>query len=937
MRRWFLSYNSQDLALMQAFEEALRRKDAAAQIFFAPNSLRAGGYWLKQLADEIAKATALVLLIGQKGLGRWQFDEYCEARDRRVPVVLVLLEGQAAPGLPMLRQLHWIVTSEPTSEQTVARVIASTESDPTQPQELWRYTAPYRGLAAMTESDVDFFFGRERETVEVVKALVSAERELPILFGNSGVGKSSLAQAGALAALVRQGWPEKIGNSEVWPQVFSDSRRWCFLKLKPGREPIRSLVEPFLRTWHFDPTDPRLETRQAEWIESLAEGRNTLKGLLNATEDRFQELGQPKPPAFLIYIDQGEELYVRAEERQRRRFSSLLAEGLGDSRLNALMSMRSDFLGELQKDEPLYKVRRQIDVPPLREAELREVVSRPAELLSARFETPGLVDIITRRTAEDSVKDVGALPLLSYTLDDMWTEMVKRADGVLRLPTQSFELGGVLVNRADDFLATHPKSQEELRRIFTKLATVREDEEPTRRRALRSEFTEDQWRLVSALADHPYRLLVTVTPESGETYAEVAHEAIFRRWGKLRGWIALEREFLAWRTGLQATRRAWEATPDNSKNGALLMGRPLALSQSWLADHPADIPKPDRDFIGLSRKVSRRQRLRHQAAGCAVIAALVLGVSAWWYEQELRARLYWLTGVHGYVHTAAMIRSLKPRESWKDCAECPEMILVPAGKFMMGEPGEKVVHRPQTPAARAPKEVLALGKTFAEMAASLTDTIENQTRPQHLVEIAEPFAVARFELTFSEWAACVTHGGDCDPHISAKNRGPREPVISVTLVDARRYVTWLSSVTGQPYRLLSEAEWEYAARAGTTTAYSWGDDFKKQGNAMANCKGCGSQYDGQPAPVGSFAPNAFGLYDMEGNVQELVEDCFHWSYDGAPADGSAWGAGTCLTPVVRGGSYNTDPKALRLFSRSSLFGDMRFDGVGFRVGRAVGP
>jgi hypothetical protein len=193
-----------------------------------------------------------------------------------------------------------------------------------------------------------------------------------------------------------------------------------------------------------------------------------------------------------------------------------------------LMSMRADFLGELQKDEPLYKVHRKIDVPPLREVELREVVSRPAELLSAQFETALLVDIITRRTAEDSVKDVGALPLLSYTLDDMWTQMVKRGDGVLRLPTQSFEIGGVLVDRADAFLAAHPKSADELRRVFTlKLATVREGEEPSRRRAPRSEFSDEEWRLVSELADHPNRLLVTSTTEGRDTYAEVAHEAIF--------------------------------------------------------------------------------------------------------------------------------------------------------------------------------------------------------------------------------------------------------------------------------------------------------------------------------------------------------------------------------------------------------------------------
>jgi hypothetical protein len=170
---------------------------------------------------------------------------------------------------------------------------------------------------------------------------------------------------------------------------------------------------------------------------------------------------------------------------------------------------------------------------------------------------------------------VGALPLLSYTLDDMWTLMVKRQEGVLRLPAQSFELGGVLVNRADEFLVTHPKSEDDLRPIFTlNFATVREDEEPTRRRAARSEFSDGEWQLVCELADHPNRLLVTVTPEGGETYAEVAHEAIFRRWGKLRAWIAAEREFLAWRSGLEAARRAWQATPDSSKDKAVLMGLP---------------------------------------------------------------------------------------------------------------------------------------------------------------------------------------------------------------------------------------------------------------------------------------------------------------------------------------------------------------------------
>jgi len=229
---------------------------------------------------------------------------------------------------------------------------------------------------------------------------------------------------------------------------------------------------------------------------------------------------------------------------------------------------------------------------------LLEVVKRPAELLSARFENDYLARDISRRTADESVKDAGALPLLSYLLEDMWQNMVERGDGKLRLPAQSIDLGLVLVQRADAFLARNPNSEGTLRRIFTlKLATVREDGEPTRRRAFRSEFSDEEWRLVSDLTDHPNRLLVTATPESGGTCAEVAHEAIFRRWDKLKEWIAAEREFLAWRSGLEAARRTWQATPNKSKHDALLMGAALTQAQNWFAQRAEDLPKVDREFI----------------------------------------------------------------------------------------------------------------------------------------------------------------------------------------------------------------------------------------------------------------------------------------------------------------------------------------------------
>jgi TIR domain-containing protein len=178
VRRWFLSYNSQDVTLVRRLEVALKRKDPGATIFFAPKSLRAGGYWLPVLAKEIGDATAFVLLVGEQGVGPWQVMEYYEALDRRVkqpnfPIVLVLLKGEPAPGLPFLRQLHWIVTEHPAGEDAVARIMDAASGEATRPAELWRYTAPYRGLAAMTEADSDFFFGRGRETVDVLRVLAA--------------------------------------------------------------------------------------------------------------------------------------------------------------------------------------------------------------------------------------------------------------------------------------------------------------------------------------------------------------------------------------------------------------------------------------------------------------------------------------------------------------------------------------------------------------------------------------------------------------------------------------------------------------------------------------------------------------------------------------------------------------------------------------------
>ena len=172
---------------------------------------------------------------------------------------------------------------------------------------------------------------------------------------------------------------------------------------------------------------------------------------------------------------------------------------------------------------------------------------------------------------------------------------------------------------------------------------------------------------------------------------------------------------------------------------------------------------------------------------------------------------------------------------------------------------------------------------------------DDDEHPQHEVTIARPFAVAKFALTFDEWDACAAQGG-CRRDVSDSGWGRgRRPVINVSWDDAQAYVKWLSGITGKPYRLLSEAEYEYAARAGSQTAYPWGDDDQLDGKTMANCAGCGSQWDESKRRRSARSPRTrFGLYDMIGNVWEWTEDCWNDTYQGAPTDGSAWTAATAI-------------------------------------------
>lgn len=239
-----------------------------------------------------------------------------------------------------------------------------------------------------------------------------------------------------------------------------------------------------------------------------------------------------------------------------------------------------------------------------------------------------------------------------------------------------------------------------------------------------------------------------------------------------------------------------------------------------------------------------------------------------------------------------------PIQVFKDCDVCPEMAVIPAGSYLMGSNGR-----------------------------------HKNERPAHEVTIAKSFALGVYEVTFDEWQACFDDGG-CErvPDDHKWGRG-RRPVMNITWYETQPFVEWLSKKTGHTYRLPSEAEWEYAARGGTTTEFWWGQEV---GENLANCRDCQSQWSKKgSAPVGSFAANPFGLYDVHGNEWEWMNDCWFPTHAGAPVDGATRFEEDCQYRTMRSGSWYYFSKNIRSAWRFRNDARVKSYGIGMRVLREM--
>jgi formylglycine-generating enzyme required for sulfatase activity len=339
---------------------------------------------------------------------------------------------------------------------------------------------------------------------------------------------------------------------------------------------------------------------------------------------------------------------------------------------------------------------------------------------------------------------------------------------------------------------------------------------------------------------------------------------------------------------------------------AFSLGRALARAGGFPTWRRTWALAPVKHYLTASRMLEaagRQKARRVQAVIYTLLLGIIAGLVAFINQEFLKEQYQWRLVMGPSVLTDELERekTSKPGSDFKECTNgCPTLIVVPAGKFTMGSP--------ETEKDRSEDE-----------------------GPQHEVTIAKPFAVGKTDVTFAEWDICAAAGACPKVLDNAWGRNDR-PVILVNWDEAKGYVTWLKRMTGKDYRLLTESEWEYAARASNQGRYTFGDDETQ----LRDYAWYAENSEGKTQPVGSKKPNAFD--DMHGNVWQWVEDCYHDGYEGAPSDGSAWIA-KCGEGgrVIRGGSWSSGPQGLRSADRLGSSAGNRVDYLGFRVGRMLTP
>ncbi|WP_349817297.1 MULTISPECIES: SUMF1/EgtB/PvdO family nonheme iron enzyme [unclassified Bradyrhizobium] len=713
---------------------------------------------------------------------------------------------------------------------------------------------PFRYLRWYGAEHAEVFFGRSRRLRELYEQVVDNEGPGVILvYGASGVGKSSLLEAGLLPRL-----------------------RWSYEARAHRREAGKTLLELF---------------------------EDRLKEALAATDTSNK-------PVVLV-IDQIEEAFTsrsfgNAELSQLAHRLKRLKHERRDTRI--LIGFRSEWLAEvrarLREAEVVFT---EFFLERLTQDEIEEVVRGIVSTRRLRsWYNVGVDDDLPARIGMDLLSDPKSpiTPMLSIILTRLWQEAKKDRAGnqCLSLTHYDVRMRGKLdldqfleeqINVLAEIYPQHVNSglvEDILYRHTTDYGTALE--------LSRSETFKlyahlaDQKHDIEGLIDELLRnaLLYTVATADDERSTRLAHDTLAspvrRRFDRS--------ERLGQRAIRRLSDRAKEWDPRDPSAGLLDVAS-LELVRKGLVGSRAPTGKEvtylnaSKEADESSRRQSRRIRLASAVAFCiAVITAVI-----WWQHRWLHLMAYQLT----QVHTAA-VGSLSVGSTFKECSHCPEMVVLPTGRIIIGSPTAAV----------------------KEMA---------REQPAKMLEFETPIAVSKHEITNDEWDQCVRFSF-CSQRADPATNG-NTPITNVSWADARDYASWLKQVTAEDYRLLSEAEWEYAARGGKSTYFSFGNDDKEldlyawYGGGLALT---------EPQEVGKKRPNDFGLFDMHGNVSEWVADCFRDNYGDGPKK-EPWNETACIRHVIRGGSYLDKPRGLRSSARD--WSSSGSSTIGIRVGRSIRP
>lgn len=937
LSRLFISHSSKDEVAAKAFKQWLGAHGWPPEdVFLDVDNINAGARWKDSLRVANARCEAVVLLASPEALSSSEcLAEVRIAEDYGKEILVVLLRDltledrrldsfkdrqivdlSAAPvdhteAVQHGGTAHQVRFSGASLEKIRRHLVErgiTPNYFPWPPADNLA-AEPFPGLSAYSEYDAGIFFGRDADILRGLDKLRSARRKSHprtlVVQAASGAGKSSFLRAGL--------WPRISRNPDFLPVALVRPAQGILTGPHGLGRRLSALLS---RTDHpVNPGDVQAQLLAAS-VES-ADGslkRYVAEIGTRALARRQVSDEEARMPALVLAVDQAEELFNADDAEESERFiqlmRGLLREPPSGIELFVIFTIRSDSaarLFQLLSDNGL-------DVPdtlpllPLPPSSYRDIIQKPLEMLARRGRSLALSPDLVERLVTDS-SGADALPLLAFTLSNLYRDF--GVAGEIGLEHYD-KLGGIAgciglamkraLSRPGDRPAipsSRPEQLALLRATFIPwLARINPDTgAPMRRVARMAEFSPAQAAIVERLVAS--RLLV-VDQRDGTSVVEIAHESLLRQWHELGGWLEEDAgslkiiESVEWATG-EWLRGGKSADLLDHRTRRLRTAERLVSRK----DYRQRLGEQGLDYLRACRRRDRRQSLLFGGIVGGLATIVLGGAAAWWYQAPIVEALYWTTHVRPFVLSAENESDLGPLERFQECADCPQMTVLPIGSFRMGA---------------LPGEGESTGREYED----------------HLVTLGTTLAVSTTPITFEQFTACAANG-DCAPQISLNTNDDR-PAVNVTWADAQSYAAWLARITGKPYRLLSEAEYEYAARGGMTSRYPWGESA---GKGNANCADCNLQKPIGTSPVGSFPANGYGLRDVVGNVFQWVEDCFYPNYSGAPNDGSVWNSEGCTRRVVRGASYLSKSSLLRSSWRDWRESTERNADVGFRIARYI--